>query len=163
MHFFSHLPPLLLLVLSADGLPSRVGWCGTSPCATSVKEMGASTANPSINNTTIHTPVSNHGPPRAPAQWWCGTHPCSAGVKEMEGSRLTNPSMNDTTINDQVSGNGTPRQWWCGTHPCPRMVAVEKRQINNTATDIKAINNTESQSSRPKGAWWSWWCRTHVC
>ena len=165
MHFFSHLPSLFLLVLSADGLPSRGGGCGTRPCAASVKETGSPIANPSINNTTIHAPVQliNHGPPRAPAQWWCGTHPCSPSVKEMDGSHITNPSTNNTTNATQVSGNGTHRQWWCDTHPCPRMVPIEKRQINSTATDIKAINNPESQGPRPQYDWSGWWCLMHVC
>lgn len=163
MHFFSHLPSLFLLVLSADGLPSRGMWCDTKPCATSVKEMADPIANPSINNTTIHTPVSNEGRPGAPAQWWCGTHPCSRSVKEMEGSHITNPSTNVTTSHTQVSSNGTHRQWWCGTHPCPRMVPIEKRQINSTATDFKTINNTESQGPLPKNHGSGWWCLTNVC
>ena len=163
MHFFSHLPYLFLLVLSADGLPSRGRWCGTKPCAASVTEMDDPIANPSINNTTILTSVPNEGPPRAPDQWWCGTHPCSRSVKEMEGSHITNPSTNVTTSHTQVSGNGTHRQWWCDTHPCPRMVPIEKRQINSTATDFKTINNSESHGPRPQGHGSGWWCLTNVC
>ena len=162
MHSFSHLLSLFLLVLSADGLPSRGGGCGTRLCAASVKETGGPIANPSINNTTIDAPVINQGPSRAPKQWWCGTQPCSPSVKEMEGSHITNPSTNNTTNPTQISVNGTHNQWWCDTHPCPRMVPIEKRQIESTATDNKAINNPESQSLRPRGSW-SWWCLTHPC
>lgn len=139
MHFFSHLPSLFLLVLSADGLPFRGRWCGTEPCAASVTEMDD---------------------PIAPTQWWCGTHPCSSSMKEMEGSHIANSSTNVTTSHTQVSGNGTHRQWWCDTHPCPRMVPIEKRQINSTATDSKTIINPESQGLRPR---YIWWCLVHVC
>lgn len=141
MHFFSHLPSLFLLVLSADGLPSRGRWCGTKPCAANVTEMDD---------------------PIAPTQWWCGTHPCSSSVKEMEGSHIANSSTNVTSSHTQVSGNGTHFQWWCGTHTCPRMVPIEERQINSTATDFKTTNNSESQGPLPR-YFPVWWCLTHVC
>lgn len=115
-------------------------WCLTHTCLSRVKAVEKRQINnPNTRIEELATPVS----PQVISGWICGDRICPLESGVVGKGPVNNTAVGNITTNITANKNvGHPRIksaviWWCGTQVChpPSMKAVEKRQVDQTASE----------------------------